>query len=132
MDKNHSARNPSINRLNYSLTALMLVYFVSRSELILSGHVSIIQQVFRTIMVAVFAVLWFVSTMVRLNNIGWRRAWILVFLSLYAIEVYAKLRGQSLVAGVELIVVLLVQLPLMLLPARERHAPAGGPGLTNH
>ena len=65
--------------------------------------------------------------MVRLNNIGWRRAWILVFLSLYAIEVYAKLRGQSLVAGVELIVVLLVQLPLMLLPARERPCSGGWP-----
>ena len=55
-----------------------------------------------------------------------------MFLSLYAIEVYAKLRGQSLVAGGELVVEFLVQLPLMLLPARERHAPAGGPGLTNH
>ena len=63
MDKNHSARNPSINRLNYSLTALMLVYFVSRSELILSGHVSIIQQVFRTIMVASLC-----SSLVRLHN----------------------------------------------------------------
>jgi hypothetical protein len=116
--KNAGGRHQRISRLNFSLTALMLVYFVSQYEASWSGHVGF-WQVFRAIMVAVFAILWFVSTLARLDDLGRQRIWILVFISLFIAAVYAKSRGQSFLAGGELVSVLLAQSPLMFLPARD-------------
>lgn len=108
-----------ISRGNYALSAIFLVYYVGHLEIGRTDHIGML-YFFYLIMAIIFSILWIISIIVRLANLGQRRLWIIFFILPYAAMIIAEYRGRTSEIVTASIFTLLVQLPLMLLPACDR------------
>ena len=109
-------------RLSYAMAVILLLYFWGQLH---SGLGAQIEPyfVFRLIMTALVTAMWAIHTIARLVDLRRSRWWFFLYLTLWVATAWTASTGHRLWIGVTLPLVLALQVPLIVIPARDNAAP---------